>query len=79
MKEFLVFRTNGDILVINAERCIWDASTKTLDFYDENDKLISVFKLNAILGFSQKSVYLGEQQDQKLLPDFMSYEGGDAE
>lgn len=74
MKEFLVFRTNGDILVINATKCTWDKSTGTLDFYDENDKLIAVFKLTAIFGFSQKSLYLGEQQEQRLLPDFMSYE-----
>lgn len=66
-KKFALFMNNGDIITITAASFNW-TSDDTLDFYDDNDDVIAVFKQNALFGVSECCYEVHEKQ--LMLPKF---------
>ena len=60
-KKFAIFMNNGDIITIDAGSFTWH-DDDTLDFYDNDDDVIAVFKQNALFGVSECCFELHEKQ-----------------
>lgn len=66
-KKFAIFMNNGDIITINATSFTW-ADDDTLDFYDDDNDVIAVFKQDILFGVSECCFELHEKQ--LMLPKF---------
>ena len=66
-KKFAIFMNNGDIITIDAASFTW-TDDDTLEFYDNDNDVIAVFKQDILFGVSECCFELHEKQ--LMLPKF---------
>lgn len=52
MSEYVILLNDGNSVTITADSCDWDSDT--LAFYDADEYVISMFKMEHIIGYFKK-------------------------
>ena len=52
MNEYVILLDDNNVVTINADSCDWDSDT--LAFYDADEYVIAMFKMEHIIGYFKK-------------------------